>query len=407
MCRVWVADVLSGNLLALTFAFSLVACSDSDSVSRADSHKEQPQDTAYIHDTLVVHDTIFVRDLDSLNTGDSTPVADSVHVVDSTRIIDSLHVVDSVRIVDSIRIADSLNVIDSIRIVDSVVVHDSVAVHDVEFYLGECTGDSAGVIKPATIGGKEKFFVCDEQTHLWREPAALDWNNLYVRESAVSAFVTIKTVMDELAEGEKVVAMLRHAERGDDYSSSGPLNDKGIEQAQTLGEKLQGYDGIYYAASPAFRTHQTCSNIAKGSGQADTTADTLEFLGGTWFVKDTVAYKKYKSDHDGSWNVTTKWLYEGSYADAFYDLAPRSTEYLDEYIIPAFERSGKRYGIFISHDLLIIPLVSYFSKNSIDLKYYSNKRWLNYLAGIAVVLKPDGTRRFYAVKGLDSGSMKN
>ena len=407
MCRVWVADVLSGNLLALTIALSLVACSDSDSVSRADNSDVLLRDTTYIHDTLIVHDTIFVRDSDSLNTGDSATVDDSVHIVDSTRVIDSLHVVDSVRIVDSIRIADSLNVIDSIRIVDSVVVHDSVAIHDVEFYLGECTGDSAGVIKPATINGEEKFFVCDEQTHLWRTPAALDWNNLYVRESAVSAFVSIKTVMDGLAEDEKVVAMLRHAERGDDYSSSGPLNDDGIEQAQTLGEKLQGYDDIYYAASPAFRTHQTCSNIAKGSGQADTTADTLEFLGGTWFVKDTVAYKKYKSDHDGSWNVTTKWLYEGSYADAFYELAPRSTEYLDDHIIPAFERSGKRYGIFISHDLLIIPLVSYFSKNSIDLKYYTNKRWLNYLAGIAVVLRPDGTRRFYAVKGLDSGSMKN
>ena len=406
MCRVWVADLFSGNLLAIAFAFFLVACDDSDSVLRANDGDVQARDTAYIHDTLVVHDTVFVRDIDSLSTGDSTSVGDSVHFVDSTRIIDSLHIIDSVRIVDSIRIADSLNIIDSIRIVDSVVVHDSVAVHDVEYYLGECTGDNAGKIKPATINGAEKFFICDEQTHLWRAPTALDRNNLYVRESAVSAFVSIRSVMDGLAEGEKVVVMLRHAERGDDYSSSGPLNDNGIKQARALGEKLQGYGDIYYAASSAFRTHQTCNNIAKGSGQADTLADTLEFLGGTWFVKDTVAYERYKNDHNGSWNVTSKWLYEGSYADAFYDLAPRSTEYLDDHLIPAFERSGKRYGIFISHDLLIIPLVSYLSKNSIDLKYYSNKRWLNYLAGIAVVLRPDGSRRFYAVKGLDSGSMK-
>ena len=406
MCRVWVADLFSGNLLAIAFAFFLVACDDSDSVLRANDGDVHAWDTTYIHDTLVVYDTVFVRDIDSLSTGDSTSVDDSVHIVDSTRIIDSLHIIDSVRIVDSIRIADSLNIIDSIRIVDSVVVHDSVAVHDVEYYLGECTGDSAGKIKPATINGEEKFFICDERTHLWRVPTALDRNNLYVRESAVSAFVSIRSVMDGLAEGEKVVVMLRHAERGDDYSSSGPLNDNGIKQARALGEKLQGYGDVYYAASSAFRTHQTCNNIAKGSGQADTLADTLEFLGGTWFVKDTVAYERYKNDHNGSWNVTSKWLYEGSYADAFYDLAPRSTEYLDDHLIPAFERSGKRYGIFISHDLLIIPLVSYFSKNSIDLKYYSNKRWLNYLAGIAVVLRPDGSRRFYAVKGLDSGSMK-
>ena len=236
--------------------------------------------------------------------------------------------------------------------------------------------------------------------------AALEKNNQYVRESEVTAFTSLKTVIDNLAEGEKIIAMLRHAERGDDYTTTGPLNDNGVQQALSVGEKLQGDWDIYFAASPSTRTHQTCHNIAKGRGQADTLADTLEFLGGTWFVKDTVAYNQYKSDHNGSWNVTTKWLYEGSYADAFYDVAARSTEYLDDNIIPAFERSGKNVGIFISHDLLIIPVVAYFSNNSIDMKYYTTKKWLNYLAGFAVVLKPDGTRRFYAVKGLDAGTMK-
>ena len=40
-------------------------------------------------------------------------------------------------------------------------------------------------------------------------------------------------------------------------------------------------------------------------------------------------------------------------------------------------------------------------------KYYESpeNHWLNYLAGIAVVLKPDGTKVFYAVKGLDEGKM--
>ena len=394
--------------------FFLAACSeDSDNTVNVIERE------VVVHDTVVVYDTVVVRETDSVRVVDSTRIVDSVRVVDSTRVIDSvnvvdsvrisdsLHVIDSIRIVDSVRVADSLNVIDSVHVVDSVVVHDSVAVHDVEYYLGDCDAAKADTIVSAKIGNEEKYFVCDGQTLLWRTPTALDWNNLYVRESAVSAFVSLKSLMDSLGEGERVVAMLRHAERGSDYSSAGPLNENGIQQALSLGEELKGFDDIYYAASPAFRTHQTCSNIAKGSGRADTTSDTLEFLGGTWFVKDTAAYNNYKSEHSGSWNVTTKWLYEGSYADAFYELAPRSTEYLDDHIIPAFERSEKRYGIFISHDLLIIPLVSYFSKNSIDLKYYSNKRWLNYLAGIAVVLRPDGTRRFYAVKGLDSGSMKD
>ena len=63
--------------------------------------------------------------------------------------------------------------------------------------------------------------------------------------------------------------------------------------------------------------------------------------------------------------------------------------------------------MFISHDLVLIPLVAYVSEGRINLKYYESpeNHWLNYLAGIAVVLKPDGTKVFYAVKGLDKGTM--
>ena len=37
---------------------------------------------------------------------------------------------------------------------------------------------------------------------------------------------------------------------------------------------------------------------------------------------------------------------------------------------------------------------------------WEGDNWLNYLAGIAVILKPDGSKVFYAVRGLDSGTMK-
>ena len=47
------------------------------------------------------------------------------------------------------------------------------------------------------------------------------------------------------------------------------------------------------------------------------------------------------------------------------------------------------------------------------MKYYlavkgqwAGDNWLNYLAGIAVILTPDGSKKFYAVRGLESGTMK-
>ena len=64
-------------------------------------------------------------------------------------------------------------------------------------------------------------------------------------------------------------------------------------------------------------------------------------------------------------------------------------------------------GLFVSHDMLVVTLVVYASMKNVDLKYYqsSSRKWLNYLAGIAIVIKPDGTRIFYAVNGLESATM--
>ena len=348
-----------GCLLAavagLSFQACLVACGGETSNS---ANCETDGFETVVRDSVVIRDSVVVRD--------SVVIRDSVVLRDSVRLIDSLRIMDSVYVKDSIRVKDSVHVKDSIRIIDSVEIADTSV---------------------------------DRRSLIAR----------YVEQSAVKEFVPLESVLGNLAEDEKVIVLLPHAERGDDYSSTGPLNDNGKEQSEALGKKLVGDLDIYYAASHATRTLQTCTYIAKARGEKNAVVDTIELLGGYWFVKDTVVYNKAKKDHDGSWNVTTKWLYEGSYADAFYDVAPRSAEYLDSIIFPAMEKSGKRVGLFISHDLVLLPIVVYVSDRNIDMKYYksSSKRWLNYLAGLAIVLKPDGTLVFYAVKGLDSGTMKN
>lgn len=392
-----------GVLAGIFLVQMLVSCDDSsDSPVQADSSVERMEQDDSLNpvDTIHVVDTVLVVDSQQVYIGS--------FVVDSESVVDRVRLVDSTRVLDSVVVDDSVYVTDSVRVLDSVVVRDSVAIRDVEYYLGECSAEIADTMMSAIVNGEERFFVCDGRTFLWREPSDADWIGLYVRKSDVKEFVPLESVVENLADGEKLVVMLRHAERGDDYSTTGPLNSNGIQQSMTLGEKLQGDLEFYYAGSPATRTHQTCNNIAKARGEADTLADTIENLGGTWFVKDTVVYNNYKNEHSGSWNVTSKWLFENSYADAFYNLAPRCVEYMEEVLFPALENSGKRVGMFISHDLVLLPLVVYISQRNIDMKYYSSssKRWLNYLAGMAIVIKPDGSLVFYAVKGLDSGTMK-
>ena len=374
-------------------------------------------DSIRIKDSLHIIDSISIKD--SLHIIDSIRIKDSLHIIDSIRIKDSLHITDSLHIIDSIRIKDSLHIIDSISIrdslnlIDSILykdstrIVDSIVLHGPEEYLGACGRANAGEIKAVTINGEKRYYVCDKSTLFWHIAAGHHLNSYFVTQSAVTEFTPFEDVVAGLAEGEKVVLMVRHAERGSDYSRTGPLTENGKLQSRELGAKMIGSPDIYYAGSQFIRTHQTCNNIAKGHGDADTLADTLSVLNDGWFIKSQSAYNSAQWQAGGAFALLSKWAYEGGYTNAFYDLAERSSELIEEHLIPALERSGKSIGVFVSHDVMLLPLIAYVSDGNIDLKYYisSENRWVNYLAGFAVVIKPDGTKVFYAVKGLDKGTM--
>ena len=368
-------------------------------------------DSLRIKDSVHVIDSIYIRDslhiIDSLRIKDSLNVIDSIRIRDSLNVIDSIRIRDSLNIIDSLYIRDSLNLIDSIRYKDSTRVVDSIVLHGPEEYLGACGRTNAGEIKTVTINGENRYYVCDKGTLFWRIAAGHDLNSYFVTQSAVTDFTPFDSIVNGLAEGEKVVIMVRHAERGADYSRTGPLTENGKLQSQELGAKMVGSPAIYYAGSQFIRTHQTCNNIAKGHGDADTLADTLSVLNDGWFIKNQNAYNSAQWQAGGAFALLSRWAYEGGYTNAFYDLAERSSELIEDHLIPALEKSGKSIGVFVSHDVMLLPLIAYVSDGNIDLKYYEStkNRWVNYLAGFAVVIKPDGTKVFYAVKGLDSGTM--
>jgi hypothetical protein len=139
---------------------------------------------------------------------------------------DSVRIKDSVVVKDSIRIKDSVDVKDSIHIIDSVKVRDSVAVRDPEYFLGKCSQENKGTLKSAIIQEERRYFLCDEGTVMWRAASNVDVNDYYVQKSAVSKFVRLDSVAGILAEGEKLVVVIRHAERNTDSASGTPLNAK-------------------------------------------------------------------------------------------------------------------------------------------------------------------------------------
>jgi len=48
-------------------------------------------------------------------------------------------------------------------------------------------------------------------------------------------------------------------------------------------------------------------------------------------------------------------------------------------------------------------MVIYITNRQLEMRYHDDKSWLNFLAGVAIIVKADGTRKYVPLKGLDSG----
>ena len=72
---------------------------------------------------------------------------------------------------------------------------------------------------------------------------------------------------------------------------------------------------------------------------------------------------------------------------------------------PGFTRVNNRVQVWISHDVLITPIRVYSTNKKVNLRYFDTKRWINYLAGIAIIMDGSGKIRYVPVRGLDNGTM--
>lgn len=258
--------------------------------------------------------------------------------------------------------------------------------------LGADTAKYDGAFRFGAIN-MDKSYIYMEQSNVWR-PATSD---------DIMEFTDVADVYAGLAPDEKVVFILRHAERTDDTGKNGHLTETGKKQAQSVGRKFTGAGEFFLAYSGYTRTKETCENIALGNGQINASPEVMAGLDGDWFVKDQNKYSSYKSG-SSSLAVCTKYVYRGMYADAFYNLEERTQEFVSDYIIANMQKLN-RVNFYISHDFMVLPFAVYASQNKLNLRYFENRNWINYLAGVAVIINAAGQVRYVPVRGLESGSM--
>ena len=279
-------------------------------------------------------------------------------------------------------------------------------------------------------------FICDANGFQWRVASAIEKDTAEfgageydreVREGRVNhdvyyifdagnwrvatpqeadGFTDIVEVYANLKSSEKVVFIIRHSERTSDTGPSGHLTDNGKKYARDLGARLAkvGKEDFYFGYSGYTRTQETCEGIAQGKGQSNYTLDVLPYMDGAWYVKDSEKADAYVNSDGGGWGVYSKYGFTGAYPDAFYDLEARSEQLLKDEILANI--SGmKRVNVMCTHDYLVVPLLAYTTDGHANVRYYEKYRWVNYMAGVAMVISADGSVRYIPVKGLETGIM--
>ena len=65
----------------------------------------------------------------------------------------------------------------------------------------------------------------------------------------------------------------------------------------------------------------------------------------------------------------------------------------------------KRVNVMCTHDYLVVPLLAYTTDGHANVRYFEKYRWVNYMAGVAMIISADGSVRYIPVKGLETGIM--
>ena len=271
-------------------------------------------------------------------------------------------------------------------------------------FMGSSTPAKDGEVRRGAFTGE--FLTYDGSKKEWRKATAVEKDRYFVLESGIKEFVDIQDVYENIKDNERVIFVLRHAERGDDTSKGGTLTDNGKKQSEEVGARLTKFkEDFVLGASEFLRAHQTVESIAKGRGQSYDQRDTLPQLNDDWYIKDKDIMSKVNDEAGGGWHSTSKYAYTGAYTTgtnaAFYNLAERSVELIEDVLVKKYTK--EKFVLLSSHDKVMVPLVAYCSNLKIELKEYDGGKWINYLAGVAIIIDKDGNRRYVAVRGLKSG----
>lgn len=214
--------------------------------------------------------------------------------------------------------------------------------------------------------------------------------------------ITLYDVISELKKGSRVLLMVRHGERpridNEDptFGESLPLTDEGERTSREMGTKLKEFAGeVQFLSSPLRRTVMTAAGIAEGMGLKGTDIETDILLGNdTFYCADQREVFELFRDGDFFEKV---FEYMRTGTQRGFRQIDEATDALEEWALKKFTA---KLGVFTTHDLYNAAFL-YARGVKRDWRV---ENWVCFLDSAAIIIDPDGTRRYAFVRtGLSSG----
>ena len=216
----------------------------------------------------------------------------------------------------------------------------------------------------------------------------------------------MREVYRSLNAGEKIAFIIRHSER-DDY---GNLTQDGITWAREVGGGmlaggLAGSDDIALYSSNKQRCIDTANLIAEGSGRTNLAQPE---------ILSTISSCPYGETPSGSgWEDYSLFAYDEPVIHEGY--LHDKTEHTEEVFNLVTSHMSKILNFFVTHDQLLEIFVPTMTEKQISLRFWDGavndgiqeKRWITYMAGLAIIKKIDGSYEWCPVRTLSRGYQRD
>ena len=281
--------------------------------------------------------------------------------------------------------------------------------------------DSADAIRYADSG--DYIFTTEEEkkieetykrvTTSWSQS---DWNSYRYALAGIGA-------------DDKYIMVIRHADRdSNDTGVTGDINSTGLDSCKTVAEQMKDgtswtKDGVTYLIDcPANNAHYFSTNYTRTRHTAqalaeyrlDTDSAASDYSGITDATETLLSERFLKEPKDsGNSDLLSRWINNPSSltqeeltvnigVSTPEEAVARLTALANQFTQEIIALADKRLNVFVTHDYYLVPFVAAMT----EIKFEKGGNWLNYEAGLGIILHSDNTFEIFPIRCKGSGYLK-